>query len=195
MIGKLISRVAKLVLLITALLALVVCVAWFYPEKFLCLDSGPVSADVIVILGGGQHERPQRAAELFLQHAAPRVIISGAGDYEINRQILIRAGVPAAAIEVESESATTCENAEFTRKLLRAEKVRKVILVTSWYHSRRVLVTFRHFAPELTFYSRPSYFGFDREEWKRTGLGRRMRLEFLKLPGYWLRYGVSPFAF
>ena len=195
MIGKLISRVAKLVLLITALLALVVCVAWFYPEKFLCVDSGPVSADVIIVLGGGQHERPQRAAELFLQHAAPRVIISGAGDHEINRQILIRAGVPAAAIEVESESATTRENAKFAIKLLRAEKVRKVILVTSWYHSRRALVTFRHFAPELTFYSRPSYFGFARDEWKRTGLGRRMRLEFLKLPGYWIRYGVSPFAF
>ena len=195
MIGKLISRVAKLVLLMTALLALVVCVAWLYPEKFLCVDSGPVSADVIIILGGGQHERPQRAAELFLQHAAPRVIISGAGDHEINRQILIRAGVPAAAIEVESESATTRENAKFALKLLRAEKVQKVILVTSWYHSRRVLVTFRHFAQELTFYSRPSYFGFAREEWKRTGLGRRMRWEFLKLPGYWLRYGVSPFAF
>ena len=180
-------------MLITALLALVAGVAWFYPEKFLCVDSGPVSADVILILGGGQHERPQRAAELFLQHKAPRIIISGAGDHEINRQILIRAGVPAAAIEVESESATTRENAKFAIKLLRAEKVRKVILVTSWYHSRRALVTFRHFAPELTFYSRPSYFGFARDEWKCTGLGRRMRLEFLKLPGYWLRYGVNPF--
>ena len=193
MISKLIFRIAKVALLLAALLALLVGVAWFYPEKFLCVESGPVSADMILILGGGQHERPQRAAELFHQHAAPRIIISGAGDHEINRQILIRAGVPAAAIEVESESATTRENARFALKLLRAEKVRKVILVTSWYHSRRALATFEHFAPELTFYSRPSYFGFAREEWQRTGLGRRMRLEFLKLPGYWLRYGVNPF--
>ena len=193
MISKLIFRIAKVALLITALLALVAGVAWFYPEKFLCVDSGPVSADVILILGGGQHERPQRTAELFLQHKAPRIIISGAGDNEINRQILIRAGVPAAAIEVESESANTRENAGFTLKLLRAEKVRSVILVTSWYHSRRALMTFKHFAPDLTFYSCPSYFGFAREEWTRTGLGRRMRLEFLKLPGYWIRYGVNPF--
>ena len=193
MICKLIFRIAKIALLLAALMALVAGVAWFYPEKFLCVDNGPVSADVIVILGGGQHERPQRAAELFLQHAAPRIIISGAGDQEINRQILIRAGVPAAAIEVESESTTTRENARFAIKLLRAEKVRKVILVTSWYHSRRALMTFNHFAPDLTFYSRPSYFGFAREEWTRTGLGRRMRLEFLKVPGYWVRYGVSPF--
>ncbi|MEI8289909.1 MAG: YdcF family protein [Verrucomicrobiota bacterium] len=193
MICKLIFRIAKVALLLAALVALVAGVAWFYPEKFLCVDSGPVSADVIVILGGGQHERPQRAAELFQRHAAPRIIISGAGDNEINRQILIRAGVPAAAIEVESESANTRENAGFTLKLLRAEKVRSVILVTSWYHSRRALMTFKHFAPDLTFYSCPSYFGFAREEWTRTGLGRRMRLEFLKLPGYWIRYGVNPF--
>ena len=187
---KLIFRVIALGFLLLVLLA---AVAWFYPEKLICVDSGRVSADVIVVLGGGQHERPLRAAELFQQRAAPRILISGAGDDEINRQILIRAGVPAAAIELESRSATTRENAGSALKLLRAEKVRTVILVTSWYHSRRALLTFEHFAPELKFYSRPSYFGFAREEWKRTGLGRRIRLEFLKLPGYWVRYGVNPF--
>jgi len=55
------------------------------------------------------------------------------------------------------------------------------------------LMTFRHFAPEMKFFSRPAYFGFEREVWRQTGLGKRMRLEFLKLPGYWLRYGVNPF--
>ena len=175
------------------LLAMAAAVACFYPEKILCVDSGKVTADVIVVLGGGQHERPLRAAELFQQRVAPRILISGAGDDEINRRLLIGAGVPAAAIELESKSATTRENAEAALKLLRAEKVRSVILVTSWYHSRRALMTFEHFAPELKFYSRPSYFGFAREEWKRTGLGRRMRLEFLKLPGYWVWYGVNPF--
>jgi uncharacterized SAM-binding protein YcdF (DUF218 family) len=152
-----------------------------------------VTAEVIVVLGGGQHERPERAAELYHQHAAPRILITGAGDDEINHFILRQAGVPASDIEVESNSLTTCENAEFTLKLLRAEHVHRVILVTSWYHSRRALKTFEHFAPDLEFYSRPSYFAFDRAEWTTRGNGRRMRLEFLKLPGYWLRYGVNPF--
>jgi uncharacterized SAM-binding protein YcdF (DUF218 family) len=171
----------------------VAVVVYFYPEKILCVDSGPVSADVIVILGGGLHERPERAAELFQQHAAPRIIISGAGDDWINRLILRQKGVPASAIEVEGDSTTTRENAEFTLKRLRAENVRRVILVTSWYHARRALKTFEHYAPEIKFYSRPSYFAFAREDWPQRGNGKRMRLEFLKLPGYWLRYGVNPF--
>jgi len=189
-IRKLILRPLKWLFLVTALLAVT---AYFYPEKFLCVDSGKVLADVIVVLGGGNHERPLRAAELFKQHDAPRIFITGAGDDEINRQILISNGVPARAIEMEDQSMTTQENAKFSLKRLRAEKVRSVILVTSWYHSRRALKTFEHDAPELKFYSRPSYYAFARDDWKKLGINRRMRLEFLKLPGYWLRYGVNPF--
>lgn len=189
-IRKLVFRAAIGVI---GLMALVAAVAYFYPEKILCVDSGPVTADVIVLLGGGSHERPLRAAELFQQHAAPRIVITGAGDDAINRQLLLKAGVPADAIQVENKSLTTRENAEFTIRRLRAEKVHSVILVTSWYHARRAQKTFEHYAPELKFYSRPAYFAFAREDWKRLGIHKRMWLEFLKLPGYWIRYGVNPF--
>ena len=189
MIFKWIFRAAKWLFLVVALVA---AAAFFYPEKFLCVDSGKVSADVIVILGGGSHERPERAAELFKQHAASRVIISGAGDCEINRHVLISNDVPASAIQIEGKSMTTRENAEFSIKLLRTEKIRSAILVTSWYHSRRALKTFEHYAPEIKFYSRPSYFAFAHDDWKNLGINKRMRLEFLKLPGYWIRYGINP---
>jgi uncharacterized SAM-binding protein YcdF (DUF218 family) len=183
----------KIVLWLFVALLLTGVAAYFYPEKFLTVDSGPVAADVIIVVGGGSHERPLRAAELFRQHAAARVIITGAGDDEINRHLLIRSGVPANAIQVENRSATTWENAEFTSPLLRAEKIHSAILVTSWYHARRTAKTFAAVMPEVKFYSRPAYFGFAREDWKKSGINKRMRLEFLKLPGYWLRYGVNPF--
>jgi len=188
-IRKWIFRTAIVMVLLTALVAVIAC---FYPEKFLCIESGNASADVIVVLGGGEHERPARAAELFKQRAAPRILISGAGDDGINLRLLLQAGVPASAIEVENKSLTTRENAEFSIKLLRAEKIRSAILVTSWYHSRRALKTFEHYAPEIKFYSRPSYYAFARADWKKLGINRHMRLEFLKLPGYWIRYGVCP---
>ena len=175
------------------LVAAIVLTALYYPEKILCVDSGPVKADVIVVLGGGTHERPERAAQLFKQHAAPRIIVSGAGDDQINRRILMQNGVPPEAIQIEPNSTTTFENAEFTVPMLRGQKVHSVILVTSWYHARRALKTFEHLAPDLKFYSRPSYYAFTYEDWKRTGNGRRIRLEFLKLPGYWVRYGINPF--
>lgn len=187
---KFIFKIIKWPALILLLLGVI---AWFYPEKILTTDSGPVTADVLVVVGGGQHERAVRAAELFKQHAAPRIIVTGAGDAEINRRQLIASGVPARAIEMENKSTTTSENAQFTSSLLRSEKVRNAILVTSWYHARRAQKTFEHFIPEVRFFSRPSYFCFDRADWGKSGFNRRMRLEFLKLPGYWIRYGVNPF--
>ena len=193
MLWRLLKKILKAAITVTLLVTAVFVFAWFYPEKFLCVDSGKVSADAIVILGGGSHERPLRAAELFQQRAAPRIIITGEGDNQINQKLLLAAGVPASAIRVEGKSTTTQENAEFTLKLLRAENLHSAILVTSWYHSRRSLKTFEHYAPELKFYSRPSYFAFAREEWTRLGINKRMRLEFVKLPGYWIRYGVNPF--
>ena len=184
----------RTVLVFVLLFIITLTIAIYYPEKILCVDSGKgTTAEVIIVLGGGSHERPERAAELFKVHAAPRILISGEGDDEINRQILLKAGVPAGAIEVEGKSRTTKENAEFSVTKLRSEKIRSAIIVTSWYHSRRALQTFEHYGPELKFFSRPSYFAFDSEEWNKSGIRKKMRLEFLKLPGYWLRYGVNPF--
>jgi uncharacterized SAM-binding protein YcdF (DUF218 family) len=94
---------------------------------------------------------------------------------------------------VERTSTTTQENAEFSAKILGAQKIKRAIIVTSWYHARRSLKTFEHFAPEVKFYSRPAYYGFARADWKKTGVGKRLRLEFVKIPAYWIRYGVNPF--
>jgi len=183
----------KITLVLLVLWLLLAVAALVFPQPFLCVDSGPVKADVIVVLGGGSHERPERAAELFKEQVAPRILISGLGDYEINRRRLLAAGVPATTIELETQSRTTRENAQFTVKLLREQKLKRVILVTSWYHSRRALACFRHYAPEITFYSRPSYFASARADWSHNRIGQRIRLEYLKLLGYWVRYGVCPF--
>ena len=189
LLRKFIFRILLIVVLVTTLVAVTVI---YYPEKILCVDSGKATADIIVVLGGGSHERPERAAELFKAHAAPRILISGEGDDEIVRQFLLKAGVPANVIEAENKSRNTKENAEFSARLLNQEKIHSAILVTSWYHSRRALKAFEHFGPEIKFASRPSYFAFEAADWKKLGIQKRMRLEFLKLPGYWLRYGVNP---
>jgi len=169
--------------------------AYFFPQKILCVDSGPVKADVIVVLGGGTgaRERPERSVELFKAHDAPRIIVSGEGDDGINRQILLRSGVPASAVQIESKSRTTRENAEFTIRMLRAENAHRVILVTSWYHSRRALRCFEHYAPDIQFYSRPSYFAYARADWPGKKVEHRIYLEYPKLLGYWVCYGVRPF--
>ena len=183
----------KIAMILVTLVVLLAAVLLLFPQPFLCVDNGPVKADVIIVLGGGgTHERPEYAARLFLDQAAPRILVSGAGDDEINRRILIKDGVPGHDIELEGKSKTTRENARFCAEILRAEKVQSAIIVTSWYHSRRALKTFELFVPGIKFYSRPAYFKYKHTRWGRD-FARRVYWEYIKLPGYWVRYGVWPF--
>ncbi len=178
---------------VLGLLAVVVSVAFCFPQRVLCVDSGNVQGDVLVVLGGGSGERPVRAAELFRAGTASRIILSGRGDSANNRRILVARGVPASAIQAEQKSTTTRENAQFSIALLRALGAKRVIIVTTWYHSRRALHAFQHYAPDIEFYSRPSYYGYPRAQWSRQGVTGSIRVEYLKLAGYWLCYGVCPF--
>lgn len=170
-----------------------VCLGLAFPHAVLCRDSGPVKADVIVVLGGGS-DRPARAAELFHERCAPRVIVSGGGDCEIYREMLVAAGVPTNAIVVECESRTTKENAMLTAKVLKGMDAHRVIIVTSWFHSRRALASFRRFAPGFECFSRPSYDGYERRDWARRGTWRFVRMEYVKTAGYLVCYGVWPFG-
>jgi uncharacterized SAM-binding protein YcdF (DUF218 family) len=188
-VKKIIVRLASGIFLLLILLA---AVAFFFPQNFLTVENGSGTADAIIVLGGGWHERSGRAAELFRKHVAPRIIVSGAGDDEMSRLFLIQAGVPANAIQLESKSRTTRENAQFAVKLLREQKAKSAVIVTSWYHSRRAFACFRHFAPEINFSSHPSHFAFARKDWPHD-FDRRVYLEYGKLLGYWIGYGIRPF--
>ena len=179
-----------LVLCLGLLLAALVC--FFFPQQVLTLDSGAVNADAMVVLGGGSLERAARAAELFKAGEAPMIICSGLGDAEVNAAYLTNSGVPATDILLEPKSHTTRENAKFAIPLLHALGAHRVIIVTTWYHSRRALACFEHYAPDLTFYSRPSYFGYPKTEWNNHGISGYIKAEYLKLLGYWICYGVCP---
>ena len=172
---------------------LLVFVGWRFPQELLLVDAGPVKADVIVVLGGGPTVRPERAAVLYRAGESLKILVCGSGDDLANQRMLESNGVPASVIWRESKSHTTFENAKFSIPLLRQMGAKRVIIVTSWYHSRRALATFKHLAPDITFYSRPSYYAYARSEWSSTGLKGYIKMEYLKITGYWLCHGVWPF--
>jgi uncharacterized SAM-binding protein YcdF (DUF218 family) len=174
---------------VALLLAALAC--YLFPHQILMVDGGPVKADAMVLLGGNE-QRPTRAAELFKQGEAPLIICSGYGDAHAYKTILMKSGVPAQDISLEAKSRSTRENAELSIAMLRQMGARRVIIVTSWYHSRRALMCFEHYAPEIQFYSRPSYYGYPRPEWRSKGINGYIKSEYMKLLGYWVCYGVCP---
>jgi uncharacterized SAM-binding protein YcdF (DUF218 family) len=164
--------------------------ALFFSVNLLRVESPSGRADAIVVLGGDVTHRPRRALELYQQKAAPGVIISGTGDCEDVRIFLAGHGVPSAAMQLECKSRTTMENALLTATLLRTQHVRRVIVVTSWFHSRRALNCFRRCAPEIEFISLPTTADAPKSHWPNQYERSRVLLEYAKIFYYRVRHGI-----
>jgi uncharacterized SAM-binding protein YcdF (DUF218 family) len=165
----------------------------YFSESVLCRDSGTTSAEALVVLGGEKNYRPARALELFQSGAASSILVSGTGDWDDVRLYLEAKGVPRSAIQLEKESRNTKQNAEFSVKLLRERHVKHAIIVTSWFHSRRALNCFRHFAPEIQFAAAPTSADRPKAHWPNKYERGWVLSEYLKLAYYWPRYGIWPF--
>jgi len=182
----------KFGLALLVVVALLPLIGLFFSKQILCVDSGSVQGEVMVVLGGRRIHKQTRALELYQQGAAPRILITGAGDCQEVRIALAGKGVPPAVLQIERESHNTQQNALFSIPLLRAQGARRVIVVTSWFHSRRALKCFRHHAPDIEFLSRPTMADLPKAHWPNKYERGWVLTEYAKLLYYWVRYGVSP---
>lgn len=174
-------------LLVSLAFVLVVVVLLAFPDPFLSVRSEPVSCDAIVLLGGATGERDPVAADLYQRGFSQAIFVTGQGDCLDNVLLLHQRGVPTNAITVECDSRSTQENAQFTVRLLRERGFTNVTIVTSWYHSRRALSCFRHYAPEIEFQCVVS----DRRQALRHQL-RFVASEYVKIVAYAVRFGIWP---
>ncbi len=122
------------------------------------------AADAIVVLGGvinapkeATHtydlsrsaDRLLQARRLYRAGKAARIIVSGGGsegrvpEAELMAAVLVELGVPATAIMKEARSRNTRQNAIGTRAIMERNGFRRILLVTSAFHIRRALATFR----------------------------------------------------
>lgn len=150
-------------------------------------------ADAIIVLGGEPMARPTEAARLYKEGVAPRVFVTGAGDAGKCRRVLMGAGVPASAIVTEAKATTTYTNASLLKPLLEEAKVTSALIVTSPFHTRRALATFRKVMPGIRFGVTDASIGWWSRPEGRGDLNRFVWLEFLKTAEYWAVYGVKPF--
>jgi uncharacterized SAM-binding protein YcdF (DUF218 family) len=176
------------------LLLISILAAWHWAERLLMVEHRPVKADAILLLGGEHVFRQPRALEIYQQGLAPVIIASGVGDTEGMVRWLKEQGVPETALQIELHSHSTQENAKFTLPMLHALGAKRVIIVTSWFHSRRALAVYRKGAPDLEFISLPTV--ADRPSVRGRMLrGERWRVlyEYIKVIGYRVVYGVNSF--
>jgi uncharacterized SAM-binding protein YcdF (DUF218 family) len=156
-----------------------------YAGDFWIVDETPQVSDVIVILSDDNYgaDRAARAAQLFKSGMAPRILASGrllrpyAGIAELMEHDLKALGVPANAIVPVTHRATnTREEAFADSQAIAAHGWKKVLLVTSNYHTRRADYIFERALPagtELRVVSAPDS-EYDPNTWwhTRNGLKR-----------------------
>jgi uncharacterized SAM-binding protein YcdF (DUF218 family) len=108
-------------------------------------------SDAIIMLSDDNFyaDRATRAAELFRQNLAPVVVASGirlrpnAGIAELMTHDLIERGVPRDhIIPFPQDADSTLEEAEALRKLVQEKNWKRLIIVTSNYHTRRAKYIF-----------------------------------------------------
>jgi uncharacterized SAM-binding protein YcdF (DUF218 family) len=92
--------------------------------------------------------RVELAVQLYRERVAPVLLLSGGcprpvSEAEVMRALAVAAGVPDAAILVETASSNTAENAFASARLLRQRGARRVVLVSHRLHLPRARLLFR----------------------------------------------------
>jgi uncharacterized SAM-binding protein YcdF (DUF218 family) len=168
--------------------------------RFLVLDQ-PGRSDVIVVLAGETEQRPARGLELLDRGFAPRLILDVPADFviyrwhelELARQYV--QGLPqAVSISIcPIHALSTKAEAQDVAPCLKRIGGQRVLLVTSDFHTRRALSTFRRVLPGYDFRVAAAYdagqFGLQwwrRRQWAKVNFDEWMRLLWWQVVERWL---------
>lgn len=142
---------------------------WWVAEP-LKISEPPRPVDAIVVFaggvgetgqaGGGVQERISQAISLYQDGIAPRMIISSGfvfaqREAQVMKTIAMTNGVPGDAITLEEKAKNTYDNVVLTRDILASHGWRRIALVSSPYHMRRALLTWRKVAPDVEVIATP----------------------------------------
>lgn len=178
---------------------------------YLCLNQPPQKADCIVGFGSFDDSIATRAAQLYLEGYAPKILFTGGlgrctegrfSESEAARfaKVARSLGVPAQDILLEDKSTNTKENIEFTRELLEQTHTphAAILGVHKPYMERRITAAMGVYWPSLNFFVTspimdiPQYLegadhqGLPRKEAISVIVGDFQRIELYAALGYQL---------
>lgn len=122
-----------------------------FAGSLLVVDEAPLPADAIVVLGDDNYpaDRAAHAAALYRDRWAPRVLASGrylrpyASIADLMHRDLVERGVPSeAVVRFANHGSNTREEAIAVNQFARQQRWRRLIVVTSNFHTRRASYIF-----------------------------------------------------
>ena len=174
-----------------------------YVADWLSVADRPQKADAIVVLGGG-YERPFQAADLYRQGYARKIYVSApmrSNEYrlldeagipfpreeDVVRQVLMKKGVPASAIELLGKDLiSTAAEAQAARAVF-PRSAPRLLVVTAPYHLRRARMIFSDALPAADIRMiATNYDPFPQVWWKDQNAARNVLLELAKITFYQL---------
>lgn len=205
-------RARAIVFLLVALALIVGAVAAFRATGRWLVRPDPLApANVIAILSGSMPARAEEAARILRMGYSHKVWItrpvspaeelaqmgiSYAGEEDYSRQVLIHEGVPAQAIRILPDPIVdTQQEVEEISREARVEGDRRVMIVTSPQHTRRVKALWRKLVgsdPAVIVRGAPQD-GFDANHWWRnTHDAFAVVREIMGLLNVWIGLPVRP---
>jgi hypothetical protein len=167
--------------------------------KMLVVDAAERS-DVIVVLAGETDRRPARAVQLLDGGYGGKLILDvpagsmvfGVRELDLAERY-IKTRPRAGAVSVcPIEGLSTRDEAHDVEKCLAPEKAKRVLLVTSDFHTRRALSIFRHEIPGTTFSvaaaTDDTQFGtrwWEHRQWAKTFVDEGLRWIWWKAVDQW----------
>lgn len=158
--------------------------------KFLVVND-PQPSDVILVLAGETEVRPARAVKLLEQGYARRVIIDvpalakdfGFTEIELAQQYVQHLNEAASVGICPIYGLSTRDEARDAEKCLASENAGRVLVVTSDFHTRRALATFRRLIPGKTFSVAAAFDDtqFGTHWWRRRQWAKAFLDEWMKL--------------
>lgn len=184
----------------TALVALTLLVVLASNAGRILVEDAPQPSDLILVLAGETDHRPAHALELLHQGLGKRVLIDVPADAKIYDSLQFQLAenyvrnLPDSAVVrlCPITGLSTRDETLDVKRCLTPQDGTRILIVTSDFHTRRALDTFRHELPDKTFSVAaahdPQEFGarwWTQRQWAKTFVGEWVRVLWWNFVDRW----------
>lgn len=152
----------------------------------------PAESDLIVMLGGGDAGRMEKAAELYKEGYAEHVLITPvieSDELAQSSSLAMEYGIPEDALILETEADSTYTNATITMDIMKERDMHSALIVTSDYHIKRSKFIYDRMNDGSFDFRYIAALDKNGDRWHEAdGAFYAWRTEFIKL--WWYRFGL-----